>query len=266
MKKRPSVRRIVLISVAIFLLIGIGYAIYWLQPMQATQVAQRAMQSNQHVTVSNQSEWISFLPAATSPVAAIIFYPGAKVDPVAYALYMRAFADKGYGAFIVKMPLNLAIFGVNRAADVIAAYPHIHTWVIGGHSLGGVFASQFAASQPVIKGLLLYASYPASNMSQRTGLTVISIYGTNDGLATPAKVAAARPLLPPTTQYIAIQGGIHGYFGDYGIQPGDGQPAIPRTQARQEIIAASLAIMPTVTAHSTLASTALLPTRMQWSA
>lgn len=244
-KPRLSIRRLLLIAIVALLLAGGIYAFIWLQPMRATQPALDALHTSNGVTVTDRGEWISFLPATTS-TEGIIFYPGAKVDAEAYAIYMRAFAEHGYAAFIVRMPLDFAILGEGRAADVIAAYPAIHTWVIGGHSLGGVFAAQFAADHSVIKGLLLYAAYPASDMSKRTGLVVVSLYGTQDGLATPAKVNANKHLLPATTQYLAIPGGIHGYFGDYGSQPGDGQPTIPREQARQEIITDSLSIMQAV--------------------
>lgn len=222
-----------------------GGVALWLRPYMAMPTALAAMKSGKGVTVTDTSDSIAFMPASP-PHVGLIFYPGAKVEPAAYAVYMRAFAEHGYAAFIVKMPLNLAIFGENKASAVIAAYPHISTWVIGGHSLGGVFACSFADKHSTIKGLLLYASYPSSDMSSQTRLHVVSLSGSNDGLATPAKVNAAKNLLPPTTQYIVIQGGIHGFFGDYGVQDGDGQPSITREEARAEIITASLALLASV--------------------
>ena len=62
------------------------------------------------------------------------------------------------------------------------------------YSLGGAMACTYAGGSTSIKGMLLYAAYPGGvDLSKRTDLTVVSIYGTNDGLATPAKIDAAKP-------------------------------------------------------------------------
>lgn len=112
------------------------------------------------------------------------------------------------------------------------ADPATTRWVIGGHSLGGVVASQYAGDGHAgVAGLLLWASFPASSIAAAP-LTVTSISGGNDGLSTPAKIDAAKPLLPPTTRYVVIPGAVHADFGDYGEQPNDGQPAIPVARRR----------------------------------
>ncbi|MEZ4737454.1 MAG: alpha/beta fold hydrolase [Caldilineaceae bacterium] len=101
---------------------------------------------------------------------------------------------------IVPMPLNLAAFAPNRAQEVIAAYPTIQQWAIGGHSLGGAMAAAFAADHPdAVDALILWASYPGQqdSLARRSDLAVTSIYGTQDGLATVEKLEAARSLLPP---------------------------------------------------------------------
>jgi pimeloyl-ACP methyl ester carboxylesterase len=49
---------------------------------------------------------------------------------------------------IVPMPLNLAVFGSQRFQEVIAAYPEIRHWAVGGHSLGGAMAAHFATQHP----------------------------------------------------------------------------------------------------------------------
>jgi hypothetical protein len=232
--------RVILRSISALLILALGYALLWLQPLPATEPALGAMQSDNNVTVTSTTSEISFLPKKTATTG-FIFYPGALVDPRAYAYLMHAFATQGYAAFIVKMPLNISFLGQENAAGIIAAHPQVSNWAIGGHSLGGVSASTFAASHREIKGLLLYASYPASDLTQQLqDKVVVSVYGTRDGLADPASIAKSRTLLPTNTRFVAIEGGIHSFFGNYGLQSGDGQPTISREQAQQQIIATSL--------------------------
>jgi len=49
--------------------------------------------------------------------------------------------------------------------------------------------------------------------------------------------------LPPDTRYVVIDGGIHSFFGDYGLQSGDGTPSITRDEAQAQIHAASLDLL-----------------------
>jgi dienelactone hydrolase len=114
---------------------------------------------------------------------------------------------------------------------------------VGGHSLGGVSASSFALANTDIKGLVLYASYPVESLRGRPGLSVLSVSGTKDGLSTPDKIQASRELLPPDTEFAAVQGGVHAFFGDYGDQPGDGEPGISRSAAQQQIGTATVSFL-----------------------
>jgi hypothetical protein len=75
---------------------------------------------------------------------ALIFYPGAKVDEKAYIPILYRFAEEGMDVCLVKMPFHLAFLGMNRAADVMRQYTYTN-WYIGGHSLGGAMAANFAA-------------------------------------------------------------------------------------------------------------------------
>jgi hypothetical protein len=80
-------------------------------------------------------------------------------------------------------------------------------------------------------------------MTNAQGLSVLSISGSNDGLSTPDKIAASKSLLPSTASYATVVGGVHAFFGDYGEQPGDGEPGISREGAQQQIVAESLRFM-----------------------
>jgi pimeloyl-ACP methyl ester carboxylesterase len=117
-------------------------------------------------------------------------------------------------------------------------------WVVGGHSLGGAMASQYAETErDELVGLLLHAAYPVRDMSDRTGLAVTSIFGAEDGITTPEDVEESTVELPASTQFVPIDGAIHSFFGDYGPQRGDGTATVSRTDAQAAITAATLAAL-----------------------
>ncbi|WP_339719562.1 alpha/beta hydrolase [uncultured Paraglaciecola sp.] len=117
---------------------------------------------------------------------------------------------------IVPMPLNTAFLGINKADNVLAAFPQIKQWVIAGHSLGGVGAAEYikGADLTKMKGLLLLASYPASDISA-LDVAVMSISGSKDLQSTPEKIALNKPKLPTNTQYVVIENANHWQFGSF---------------------------------------------------
>ena len=94
----------------------------------------------------------------------IIFYPGGKVEHLAYEPLVMECSKYGYLCAIVDMPFNLAVFDIDKASSVLKEYPEIDTWYIGGHSLGGSMA----------------ASYLESNHEDYTGLVLLGSYSTVD--------------------------------------------------------------------------------------
>jgi pimeloyl-ACP methyl ester carboxylesterase len=185
--------------------------------------------------------WLTFTPTEGKPEVGLVLYPGARVDPRAYAPTARALSEEGYLVVTVPMPLNLAFFAPDRAADVMAAFPEIRSWAVGGHSLGGAMAARFAFQNPdVVQGLVLWAAYPAATDDLSAySIVATSIYGTRDGLATGDKIDASRPLLPSSTSWVAIEGGNHAQFGWYGSQAGDGTATISRAQQQAQIVEAT---------------------------
>jgi pimeloyl-ACP methyl ester carboxylesterase len=236
----------ILIAIAIILLIAIAGFVIWAEtPLGPMPEAEAALQSDAAVTVETDP-WYTFMPTGAVKDTGFIIYPGGRVDPRSYAPTARAIAEAGYPVVLVPMPLNLAVFGAGKAADVIAAYPEVTRWAIGGHSLGGAMAANFVAKNPeAVDGLVFWAAYPASsdNLAGFAALAVSSISATNDGLATPDKIDASRPLLPASTTWLPIQGGNHAQFGWYGPQPGDGQPTISREEQQAQTVAATVAVL-----------------------
>jgi hypothetical protein len=179
--------------------------------------------------------WYVFAPAG-EPLAGLVFYPGGLVDAEAYAPLLRRLADGGVLSVLVPMPLDLAVFGLGRAADVIAAFPEVGPWLIGGHSLGGAMASEFVKRRSdAVDGLVLLASYPAEATDlSRLPIRAVSTYGTENGLTPPEGFEASLARLPPGTELVVIDGGNHAGFGHYGPQAGDGVARIEREEQQRQ--------------------------------
>jgi pimeloyl-ACP methyl ester carboxylesterase len=215
-------KRILFVFLVLLLLAVAGFTIWAYTPLGPMPEAVAAMNSDAEVAVTT-APWLVFTPSVAEPETGLIIYPGGRVDYRAYAPAAHMIAAQGYLVVIVPMPFNLAVFGPDRADAVIAAYPQVRHWAVGGHSLGGAMAAAYAFNRPeAADGLVFWAAYPAGNNSLADrGLSVVSIYATNDGLATGAKIDASRPLLPANTVWIPIEGGNHAQFADYGEQSGD---------------------------------------------
>ena len=225
--------------------LGLGGFVLWAQTTPAPMAeALAALESDAPVQVTTD-RWLVFTPANEEPTAGLILYPGGRVDPRSYSPAARAIAGEGYLVVIVPMPLNLAVFASDAAGDVIAAYPDVSHWAIGGHSLGGAMAARFAYGHLAeVQGLVLWAAYPdSSNDLSDRDLAVASIYGTLDGLATTEKIDASRTLLPPTTEWVAIAGGNHAQFGWYGPQSGDNPATIGREEQQRLVVEATLRLL-----------------------
>jgi dienelactone hydrolase len=202
-----------------------------------------ALESDSRVAVSSEP-WLTFTPEEAATVG-FIFYPGGRVLPEAYAPAMREIAEAGYLVVVPSMPLNLAVFAPYTASEVIAAYPEIGTWVIGGHSLGGSMAATFAnANTDLIDGIVLWASYPqASDSLADDDMAAASVYGTIDGLLPVETVEESRAYLPDNSIFVSIEGGNHAQFGSYGPQNGDNDATVSREAQQAAAIEATLDVL-----------------------
>lgn len=181
-----------------------------------------AVRADPAIDIVDDSAGIVLSPASDANGTGLVFYPGAKVDPWAYASKLSGLVDSGTTVVIVKPWLNLALFDLRPVDSFTTLAPDVDEWAVGGHSLGGVKACQVAGD---IGRLVLFGSYCATDIST-TSIPVLSIAGSDDGLSTPEKIADNRHLLPNDADLVEIEGASHSSFGDYGLQPGDGTPTI----------------------------------------
>ena len=179
------------------------------------------------------------LEPGTYPENAIIFYPGGLVDFHAYLPLMERCAADGTACYLVKMPFDFAFMDKRAAGKFLRLHPEIKNWYIAGHSLGGAMAASYLnRHKKDFKGLILLASFSTKNLS-RSGLRVISIYGSNDEVLNKEHYQKNLKNLPAKGNgltEIIIKGGNHSQFANYGEQEGDGKADIS-AEEQQKITA-----------------------------
>lgn len=236
------VRRLVIGSTLFAAILVIGGFGYFSIPQPLLPEARAALDSTADVAVGREDERYVFEPLATAASTGLIIYPGGKVDPVAYAPTARHLAELGYLVEIVPMPANLAILGIDRASEVIAAHPEIRQWAIGGHSLGGSMAAQYLASHPgAAQGLVLWASYSATALTVDSGpsLRSLLVYGSLEtGVAGFTSAEHLANLGAPPV-IVVIEGGNHEQMGWYTGQPNDPPATISRDEQQRQLIVAT---------------------------
>lgn len=234
------VHRGIRIFFATFWLIAFSWLFY---SMQARGFDPSILESDDDVRVHATEETIRFEPVADTTTAGLIFYPGALVDPDAYAPLARQLAEAGYRAIVVKVPYRLDVFYwqweevVARTSAVISEDAN-RRWILGGHSRGGKMAARLAGERPEwFKGLLLVGtSHPREDDLSHLQLDVVKVYGSEDGLASEEEIEAFAINLPAGTRFVRVDGGNHRQFGYYGWQLGDRRATIDReAQLRQTV-------------------------------
>jgi dienelactone hydrolase len=233
-----KILRILLIGILVIFLLGTVGLVGW-ATVSAQAATERAVAVLQENGIEREDGQLVFRPDSPTDKG-LIYYPGGLVDPEAYAVTAQGIADAGYLVVIPKMPLNLAFTGINRADGVRADFPEIESWVIGGHSLGGAMAAQYAKNNvDNLDGLIMYASYPANNEDfVDFPLPILTIIGSKDPGAPQQK--AFYDAIADSAERFIIEGGNHRQYADYSYQPDDGIATISAAEQQDQIIAATI--------------------------
>lgn len=217
-----------LIIVLVTLAVTCGAFFVWVACGYKADSEAEALLSSESVTV--EDGYITVRAAGESEVG-LIFYPGANVEYTAYLPLMARLAEHGITCYLMKMPFNMAIFNSDRADKVLLSHGDDHgRWVIAGHSMGGVMASQYASEhRDKIEALILLGSYPYKEYPIEKTLTVYGSLNTS-----------VEEKVDYIENVYVIEGGNHAYFGNYGEQAGDSVGKISREEQQvktAEIIA-----------------------------
>lgn len=223
-----KVLRRILVGLAAVVIVAIVAFVIWAEnPMRAEAAPLSG------IDYVDEPDGVVLTPADPNGTG-LVFIAGARVEPQAYAAKLEPLAEAGITVVIARPILNFAIFEVRPLSTFEALAPDVTDWYVGGHSLGGVKACQYAADTA---GLILFGSYCANEI---TDLPVLSISASNDGLSTPTKIADAAHYLPADADFVELAGGNHAQFGDYGVQPGDGTSTITDQKFTEQLTAAVL--------------------------
>jgi pimeloyl-ACP methyl ester carboxylesterase len=187
----------------------VGVGLYFLRPLPAEPLALEALRGGVKRPYGH-------LLAPEAPKALLAFYPGARVDPRAYAPLLAPLTHQGYAVALLEVPLGVALLAKERGLE--AGRDLGLPLVLGGHSLGGVAAAEVAAREGL--PLILFASYPEEDLSEKT-LPTLALYGTEDGLLPPEEARKKAEKLPRGARVVFVEGLNHAGFGAYGAQKGD---------------------------------------------
>lgn len=230
---RRAVRVILAVLIVLTLLV-VGFLVWAKTVMQGERPASLEAWTDERVGIESFDDSVVMTPVDEASDRGLVFIPGARVDPYAYmAKLVDVVAETGTTVVITKPILNLAFFDQRPLETFTRHAPEVSDWYVGGHSLGGVRACMMATDEDVA-GVVFFGSYCANDLSG-SGLAVLSIAGSEDGLSTPGKIEGAAHLLPADATFIEIDGANHASFGDYGAQPGDGVATAPDPEVRDEI-------------------------------
>lgn len=224
------------ISLALLLIIigsAIAFKIYSLNYYKADTTTISEIEAQGKAAVLDyDDDTLLFIPQDKGLVkAGIVFYPGGKVEYTAYSGLMYELAGRGFVCILTRMPENLAFLDIGAASGYGDVISEVSTWYMAGHSLGGVAAGIYISEQVQsgndmpYDGIILLASYITKDLSE-TDLRLLSIYGSNDSVIKMENYENGKSNWPSDAAEYVIDGGIHSYFGCYGIQAGDGEPSI----------------------------------------
>lgn len=186
-----------------------------------------------------------FNPSSVKADRGLVFYPGAKVEGIAYSPLLLPLIARGYPVIILKFPFHFAILEQNAGHKAMPQFSSIGRWTLSGHSLGGTVAGWEAlenykernGDDPpdfTVDSMIYLASYSnEGNDLSDSDLTILSVAGERDGLISLPEIRESMNLYPDDAKLITIYGGNHAQFGSYGPQAGDAAAGIS-PEAQQE--------------------------------
>lgn len=132
-----KIKKVLLIVFAVLLAVALVFGLYagnyYHADLEAIQDLSIGMDYEKMERLEDGS--LVFYPAEYD--SAVIFYPGVKVEALAYIPLMEHCAQNGVLAVLMPMPFNLAVLARDAAQGIPEQFPEVEHWYMAGHSLGG---------------------------------------------------------------------------------------------------------------------------------
>lgn len=221
-------RKVLVVFAALLILAVAGTVLYLADYSRPAEHALECIEGESGDPAVQVEGGFAFVPSEEADCkTGVVLYPGGKVAYEAYAPLAQQLAERGITCVVVEMPVNIAFLGIGAAGEAISLFPEVEGWYVAGHSLGGVAAASYAGEHAEsLEGLILLASYSTEDLSA-SGLDVLSIRGSVDGVLNEEAYWENRPNIDSDRlTEIVIEGGNHSQFGCYGFQDGDNTAGI----------------------------------------
>ena len=226
--KRKTIRRIILILLAAVLVLSaviVGMCLFNERPAVQTVATYQSAYGDTVISVADDGG-VEIFPQSGDADTGLIFYVGAQIKPSAYIPLLARIAEQGYACFVPNLSFNMAALEPKAADDIISAHPEIKSWILAGHSMGGLTASGYADDhRDTVDGLILVAAYANRDMSDAV-LPVLAVFGDTDGVMNKKLYDKRLAWNPSDFEEHIIPGANHAQYGDYGKQPRDNEAAI----------------------------------------
>ena len=236
--KRKTLRKVLWGAAAVIVLLAaviVGMCLIVERPAVHTVEEYQEMYPDTVIT-EGEDGGVEILPeSGNDRSTGIIFYVGAQIRPAAYIPPLAPLAEQGYSCFIPSITCNMAALEPNAADQIIREHPEITSWVLAGHSMGGLVAAGYANDhRNEVDGLIMAAAYTGSDMSD-ADLPTLAILGDTDGVMNKSLYDKRMGWNPKDFEEHVIIGANHAQFGDYGKQPRDNDAVIPAEEQWKQI-------------------------------
>ncbi|WP_081746931.1 alpha/beta hydrolase [Arthrobacter sp. H5] len=232
-RPRRGWRRRIAIALLVIAALTVVAAVVLLTPSPSDSDVAAAVRADPDVTVTDHDGYLELAPAdAADTDQGLIFYPAARARAESYlGSWAPIVESTGITVYLADVPFGFATLDEGAAGRIIDAEQDVSRRWIGGHSMGGITASRYAAAHPdtEFKGLVLWAAFPAEGVEADN---VLAVSGGRDGIV-PTKIVRERTA--PTATLFEIEGMEHSQFGSYSSIFGDGDPTITDDDARRQL-------------------------------
>ena len=235
-KNKKTIRRIILTVLIVILVLSaviVGMCLFNERPAVQTIAAYQNAYGDTVINIADDGG-VEILPQSEDADVGLIFYVGAQIRPDAYIPLLARIAEQGYACFVPDLSFNMAALEPAAADDIVSAHPEIRSWILAGHSMGGLTASGYADDhRDTVDGLILIAAYTNRDMSEAV-LPALAVFGDTDGVMNKALYDKRLAWNPADFEEYIIPGANHAQYGDYGEQPRDNEAAISAEEQQSQ--------------------------------